>query len=510
VIPFERMLSHCADRYGDRTAIVGTDRAISYRELEETAIAGAIALRDRGVGPGQVVALLAPNSISFYAGYFAILMSGAVVAPLSPDATAVELAAMIKATAPAAAIVLRAHRNRDYQAEIGASLPVHVLWISTVDGPDWARRRDRDVIVDRPPHSPGLLAFTSGSTGRPKAARHRSDTLIRSASCALHRVLDGKAVTSVTTFPLHNMGGINSTLPVLLGGGQVVIMDRFHVPTLIDLVERHRVDFILAIPAMVELLFLKGGVHGRDLSSLSRVLLSGAPVSNALCRRIADELGAQPYVAYGLTEVPGVWLVTGSDTPIDEIGPFVGWPVEGYELRIAGDNGEPLAVEEVGEVLVRTDFRLLEYVGEPELTAAVIDPDGWVRTGDLGSLRPDGGLMIRGRKKEMYIRGGYNVYPREVEETLTRHHGISQAAVLGMPDPVLGEKGIAWLVPQAGTHLSEVEVREFAGQRLSQFKVPDYIRIVETMPMTPVGKIDKVALRARAIAELTQGLKGES
>jgi long-chain acyl-CoA synthetase len=502
MIHFERLLSHCAERFGPRPAIVGKNRTTSYRELEEISLGGAVELRDRGVSPGQPVVLLAPNSISFLVGYFAIVMSGAVVAPLSPDATRAELQAMLQATAPVAAIVVKTHHGRDYQIELAAFLPEHVLWIKSVDRPEWAASDDRDAIVDRAPESPGLLAFTSGSTGRPKAARHRSDTLIRSAHSALECVLDGRPVVSATTFPLHNMGGINSALPVLLGGGQVVIMDGFDVPTLIDLIESYRVEFILAIPAMIELLFLKGDVHRHDLSALSRVLLSGAPVSNSLCQRIVNELGAQPYLAYGLTEVPGVWLMTTTETPVDEVGPFVGWPAAGFELLVIDDGGRRLAPDEIGEVCVRTDYRLLEYEGEPELTAATVDPDGWLHTGDLGSLRADGGLVIRGRKKDMYIRGGFNVYPGEVEETLVGHHQISQAAVHGVPDAVLGEKGFAWIVTEPGSDLAVKEIRDYATRLLSHFKIPDYVRIVDVLPLTPVGKIDKVALLTQAIREI--------
>jgi acyl-CoA synthetase (AMP-forming)/AMP-acid ligase II len=498
---FEQLLTHASDRYADRPAVVGQSRTVSYRELERMALGGAKVLHVAGVRPGEPVILLAPNSVAFLAGYFAILMSGAIVVPVSPDATSRELVAIFDVTEPVAAVMVRTHGRRDYAAELAGHLPSDVQWIDDHDAPEWPSSEDRSVIVERCPDSAGILAFTSGSTGRPKGARHRTGTLMRSAEVLLSQVLDGKAVTSATTFPMHNMGGINMVLPLLLGGGKVVIMDGYRAETLMDAIEGHGVEFIVAIPAMIELLFLKGTVADRDLSSFSRILLSGAPVSNDLCRRIVSELGLAVYVAYGLTEVPGVWLVTTGDTPIDQLGPFVGWPAEGYELAIVDELGQPMGVGELGEVCVRTHYMLLDYIGDDELTAAAIDSDGWLHTGDLGSLRPDGGLFIQGRKKDMYIRGGFNVYPREVEETLMRHESVLLAAVHSIPDPVLGEKGVAWVVESAGAHLDADELRAFASQALSRFKVPDEFRIVGTLPMTPVGKVDKLTLRARVLGE---------
>jgi long-chain acyl-CoA synthetase len=496
---FEQLLTQASDRYADRPAIVGRSRTVSYQELEKMALGGAKALQADGVRPGEPVILLAPNSVAFLAGYFAILISGATVVPVSHDATDRELAAIFEVTEPVAAVMVRRHGRRDYAAELNEHLPGKVHWIDDHDAPSWPSSDDRSVIVQRRPDSAGILAFTSGSTGRPKGARHRTHTLMRSAEVLLSQVLDGKAVTSATTFPMHNMGGINMVLPVLLGGGKIVIMDGYRAESLVDAIERHGVEFIVAIPAMIELLFLKGTVAEHDLSSFSRVLLSGAPVSNALCRRIVAELGLAVYIAYGLTEVPGVWLVTTSHTPLAELGPFVGWPAEGYELAIVDEAGQPMGLGEIGEVCVRTQYMLLDYIGDAELTAATIDPDGWLHTGDLGSLRQDGGLIIQGRKKDMYIRGGFNVYPREVEETLMRHESVSLAAVHSIPDPVLGEKGVAWVVEREGADLDTDKLKAFAAQALSKFKVPDEIRIVETLPMTAVGKVDKLALRARIV-----------
>lgn len=495
---FERLLSESSDRYPDRVAVVSEGREVSYRELEHLALGCAARLRARGAGPGSATVVLAPNSLAFLVAYFGTLMSGAVVTCLSPSAPQQELAKILEVTRPTAAVMARTLGTRDIVGEVGHLLPPGVIWIDDMDVPDWPGHPDRSVIVSRDPASTGFLAFTSGSTGRPKGAAHRTDTLVRTSQHFLHTVLDDLPVVSASTFPMYNMGGICMMLPVLMGGGTVVVMDGFSGPGLVAAIERQGVNFAVATPAMAELLFLKGDLASHDVSAFNRVLLCAAPISNRLCRRLSDELGVKVYIAYGLTEVPGAWLTTRSDASIDEIGPFVGWPIEGYALGILDDQGKPVPDGETGEVCVRTDFMLSEYIGDPAATAAAVDADGWMHTGDLGSIRPDGGLVIQGRKKEMYIRGGFNVYPREVEEALAEHPAVDRAAVHGVPDAVLGEKGCAWVVAQAGTDVTESDLRAFLSSRLAYYKIPDTIRFVADLPLTGAGKIDKPALLASA------------
>jgi acyl-CoA synthetase (AMP-forming)/AMP-acid ligase II len=180
---------------------------------------------------------------------------------------------------------------------------------------------------------------------------------------------------------------------------------------------------------------------------------------------------------------------------------FRGWPVDGYELAVMDEEGRSLPTGTTGEVCVRSHYQMVGYLGDPDATAAAVDAEGWLHTGDLGELRPDGGLVIQGRKKEMYIRGGYNVYPREVEEALMEHPAVSLVAVHGIADDVLGERGCAWVVPEQGSSLEPSTLRAYCQDALTYYKVPDVIRVVDELPVTAIGKIDKLELRARAEAE---------
>jgi acyl-CoA synthetase (AMP-forming)/AMP-acid ligase II len=503
MLRFEQLLADSCDKYRERVAVVSNDRRVTYGELEELTLGCAARLRATGAVPGSVTVVLAPNSLAFLVGYFGALMSGAIVAPLSPTAPKRELEGILRVTRPTAAVMARHVGDRNLSEELGGLLPADVIWIDDLDVSTWPHSEDRSVIVDRKPGSNGFLAFTSGSTDVPKGARHRTDTLVGTSQHFLHNILENKAVVSASTFPMYNMGGICMILPVIMGGGTIVIMDVFSGPKLVDAIEREHVNFAVMTPAMAELLFLRGDLAAHDLSSFERVLLCAAPISNDLCQRLADELGIKVFIAYGLTEIPGALVSTRPDTPVSEIGPFVGYPQQGYTVAILDDGNKPVPRGEIGEICVQTPYMLSEYIGNPEATAAAVDADGWMHTCDLGSFRPDGGVVIQGRKKEMYIRGGFNVYPREVEETLAEHPQVDLAAVHSVPDALLGEKGFAWIVKVPGGKIDEDELRAFLLERLAHYKVPDTFWFTDEIPMTAVGKVNKPALQERAATLVT-------
>jgi acyl-CoA synthetase (AMP-forming)/AMP-acid ligase II len=233
-----------------------------------------------------------------------------------------------------------------------------------------------------------------------------------------------------------------------------------------------------------------------DLRSLRNVLLGGAPSSPELIRRVQAELGAQVSVRYSSTEV-GIATASLPDDPPEVLATTVGKPTAGVELRIAGD-GSALAAGEVGGVEVRSPATMRGYWSDPNATAAVMAPDGWIRTGDLGFLDDAGYLHLRGRRSEMFIRGGYNVYPGEVEDLLATHPKVARAAVVGLPDSTLGEAGWAFVVardPHDPPTLSEL--RAFVGAELASFKRPDGLTLLSDMPVTAMFKVDKQALRRR-------------
>jgi acyl-CoA synthetase (AMP-forming)/AMP-acid ligase II len=227
------------------------------------------------------------------------------------------------------------------------------------------------------------------------------------------------------------------------------------------------------------------------------VLLGGAPASPALIRRVQETLGVRVAVRYSSTEVG---IATGSlpDDPIEVLATTVGKPTPGVELRIVDAEGRPLPTEEIGHVIVRSPATMRGYWRDPEATAATIDAEGWVRTGDLGWLAAAGYLHLRGRQSEMFIRGGFNVYPAEIEDLLALHPKIARAAIVGLPDEVFGEVGWAFVVPREPSDPPTLaELRAYVGAELASFKRPDGLTVLPELPLTPMFKVDKQALNAR-------------
>jgi acyl-CoA synthetase (AMP-forming)/AMP-acid ligase II len=279
--------------------------------------------------------------------------------------------------------------------------------------------------------------------------------------------------------------------------GEMIIYDTFETATVLEAIERERIVNLGAFPTQAVMLLDHPDRPRRDLSSLRTILLGGAPSSPALIRRVQETFRARAAVRYSSTEVG---IATGSlpDDPIDVLATTVGKLTPGVELRIVDGEKRSLPANEIGHVIVRSPATMRGYWRDPAATAATIDAEGWVHTGDLGWLDDDGYLHLRGRQSEMFIRGGFNVYPGEIEDLLARHPKVARAAVVGLPDDVFGEVGWAFVVardPAAPPTLAEL--RAFVGAELASFKRPDGVTVLPELPLTPMFKVDKQVLKAR-------------
>ena len=277
--------------------------------------------------------------------------------------------------------------------------------------------------------------------------------------------------------------------------GTTLIHDAFDPAAVLAVIERERLTHLGGIPTQIIMLLDHPDRPRRDLTSLKSVLLGGAPSSPELIRRIQRELGVVVSVRYSSTEV-GIATASLPDDPPEILTTTVGKPTPGVELRIVSGDNQPLPADEVGEVVIRSPATMRGYWRDPQATAATIDAQGWVHTGDLGYLDAAGYLHLRGRQSEMFIRGGYNVYPAEIEDLLAKHPKVARAAVFGVPDAVFGEVGWAFVVPRdAAAPPTLAELREFVGAELASFKRPDGLTVVSELPLTPMFKVDKRALR---------------
>jgi acyl-CoA synthetase (AMP-forming)/AMP-acid ligase II len=348
------------------------------------------------------------------------------------------------------------------------------------------------------PDDPAAIVFTSGTTGVPKGAVYTHDGIISLARIDTRRYADG-----VIPFRKHLAAGLSfahigtmARIGIQIGhAGLSIVHDAFDPAAVLAVIEAERLTHLGGIPTQMIMLLEHPDRVRRDLSSLETILLGGAPSSPALIQRVADAFGATISVRYSSTEV-GIATASLAGDPPDLLAATVGKATPGVDLRVVDESNRPVPLGGVGEVVVRSPATMIGYWRAEEATAKVLDADGWIHTGDLGSLDEQGYLSLRGRRSEMFIRGGYNVYPEEVENLLARHPKVARAAVIGIPDDVFGEIGWAFIVPREPKSPPTLEeIRGFVGEELASFKRPDGMTLAPELPLTPMFKVDKRALR---------------
>jgi acyl-CoA synthetase (AMP-forming)/AMP-acid ligase II len=361
-------------------------------------------------------------------------------------------------------------------------------------GESSAAARARLLELEIAGDDPVAIVYTSGTTGQPKGALFALRSLEAvSRTRADMRMGRGERVLAGGT-PLAHVGYMSKILGHIEDRQTTVILDAFKARTVLETVEAERITHLGGVPTQWTLLLRDPELDRFDLSSLRGGAIGGAPFTAELVRDIRRRFSVDLVTRYSATEIA---LGTGSRPGDGEelLAETVGRAASEVEIAIVDEERKPLAVGAVGEVAVRSPAVMVGYWRRPEETADVLDRDGWFYTGDLGMLDERGYLRLRGRKKEMYIRGGYNVYPVEVEARLARHPAVAQAAVVGVPDPVLGEKGLAVVVLREGARPpSAEEIRDFCRSALADYKTPDFVEIRSELPINAMYKVDKSEL----------------
>ncbi len=481
---------------------------LTYADWDLLADRMAAALWARGVRPGDVVALLLPSTPLYLMTYLAAARLGAVTTGINVRYRRAEIGHVLARAGARLLVGVARWHDADFRSMLaGLETRPDCAWLE----PDEVTASTATSVErlaagaapppagDVSPDAPAAIVFTSGTTGAPKGAWFAHRNLLALAEIEARRHTDRTGGP-----PLHLAAGLSfahvgsmARIAVQLGTrGASLIHDTFDPVAVLDAVERERLTHLGAIPTQAIMLLDHPERPRRDLRSLRSVLLGGAPSSPELIRRIRAELGAQVSVRYSSTEV-GIATASLPDDAPEVLSTTVGKPTAGVELRITGDAGRALAVGEVGGVEIRSPATMRGYWNDREATAAVLDAAGWIRTGDLGFLDADGYLHLRGRQSEMFIRGGYNVYPGEIEDLLARHPKVARAAVVGMPHVTFGEVGWAFVVARDPADPPRLaELRAFVGEELASFKRPDGLTLLPEMPVTPMFKVDKQALRA--------------
>jgi long-chain acyl-CoA synthetase len=463
-------------------AIADDAVALDNAAFAERVARAAALLARRGVGEGDVVAIALPNRVELVISLFAAWRLGAAATPVNPALTRAEMQYQID---DAAAKVV-----------IGDGLDLDATTVA-VDALV-AEPALHDAPADVSDDALALLIYTSGTTGKPKGVM--LDHANVAAMCEMTRAALGVTWEdhSLLILPLFHVNGIIvGTLTPLLAGGRVTIAGRFSPKSFFGVVERVRPTYFSAVPAIYALLTSLHDAELADTSSLRLVVCGAAPMPAELIARVERTLGVVLVEGYGLSE----GTCASTLNPYDGMRKpgTVGLPLAGQEVRVVDLDGMPVSQGERGEVVIRGANVMRGYLNQPEATAKTV-VDGWLHTGDVGTFDADGYLRIVDRIKDMIIRGGENIYPKEIETALYTHDGVLEAAVVGWPDTVLGEVVVAYVSARAQADLMVDELHALCAERLAKYKRPVSIEILDELPKNAIGKIDKPALRALANA----------
>ncbi|MBW3595673.1 MAG: AMP-binding protein [Planctomycetes bacterium] len=538
-LTFGQVLEQTAARHPERDALVFPqfELQLVYRDFlarVDDAARGLVAL---GIGTGDHVAVWATNVPEWVILQFATARIGAVMVTINPSYRPFELQYVLRQSDSTALFLVDQFKSSDYFAmlnevcpELASSEPGklkasefprlrHVVAIKgkTPAGTmSWQEliRGGQSVEPDRvqrigdglKPSDPINIQYTSGTTGFPKAAMlsHRNLLLNAYYIGERQRLTHEDRICIPVPF-YHCFGCVLGTLAaVVYGAAMVVPAEYFQPAATLDAIENCRATVIYGVPTMFIAELEDPTFVPRDLSSLRTGIMAGSPCPIEVMKRVIRDMGAREMtIAYGQTEASPVVTQTGVDDPLDLRVETVGRPIPDVEIKIIDPiDGRELGDNEQGELCSRGHVVMLGYYNNSEATAAAIDQEGWLHSGDLAVRLPNGYYKITGRIKDMVIRGGENIYPREIEEFLFTHPAVEQSAVCGVPDPKYGEELCAWIKLKQGATVAEDEIRDYCRGQLARFKVPRYVRFVDSFPQTVTGKIQKFKIRERMIEEL--------
>jgi long-chain acyl-CoA synthetase len=455
-------LTATADRHGVRTALSLGDNDLTYEQLDAASARVAGMLVERGLRPGDRVGVMLPNVPAFAMAYYGVLRMGGIVVPMNP--------------------LLKPREVDHYVADSGAAL---ILDDAAALPGDAEPAR---AVVERATGDTAVILYTSGTTGRPKGAELTHGNLARNVEVMLDLLSIERDDVVLGALPLfHSFGQTVGLNLAVASGASLALLPRFHPGDVLDLVERRRVTVFEGVPTMYAALLNQPDRDRRDTSSLRVCVSGGAALPLEVLHGFEAAFACVILEGYGLSETSPVASFNRADG-VRKPG-SIGTPVPGVEMRLLDPS-----TEGVGEIAIRGHNVMKGYWRNAQATREAIDGDGWFRSGDLARVDADGCYFIVDRKKELIIRGGYNVYPREIEEVIYEHPAVREAAVVGIPHPELGEEIGAAIALKAGADIGEAELREYVRAQVAAYKYPRHLWFVDELPKGATGKILKRAV----------------
>ncbi|MCR9179215.1 MAG: fatty acid--CoA ligase [Erythrobacteraceae bacterium] len=500
-----------AQNQGDVIAFTYAQEETSFAALDEGANRVANGLVALGVKPGERVAFLGKNHPLYFEALLGAARIGAVMTPVNWRLAPPEVAYILDNSQ--ARVVFVGEGFAAMIAEVRASVP-HVAEIIGIDAPEHAGtdyRQWRDSFPATPPahkikpEDDALQLYTSGTTGKPKGAVMTHGSILSSrdamASGDEMRTWQEPIPGDVTllAMPCFHISGTGTGIGTMVAGTNSIVLPEYDPAKALDLIANYNISKIFLVPAAIQILLNHPRVSEADFSRLKYVTYGASPIPLELMREAMRVLGCGFVQMYGMTETSGTIVALDPEDHVPEGSPrmrSVGKPLAGVEIKIIDEAGNPVPAGAVGEIATRSSKNMRGYWNNPDATAATIDAEGWLRTGDAGYLDEDGYLYIHDRVKDMIISGGENVYPAEVENALYAHPKVADVAVIGVPDAKWGEAVKACVVVQPGEELTEADLIAHARQHIAGYKCPKSVDFIPALPRNPSGKILRRELRA--------------
>jgi long-chain acyl-CoA synthetase len=495
------VLSRSVAACPDRVAIKRDEREITYAELDAAAARVAGLLRAKGVRPGDRVGVMLPNVEYFPVAYYGALRAGAAVVPMNVLLKEREVAFYLRDSG--AKLLFAWHQFADAAHAGAEQTDADCVLVEPEAFEALIERCEPLALVgDREPDDTAVILYTSGTTGTPKGAELTHANLLRNVEVTIDVFgLDPGAI-ALGALPLFHAFGqtcsLNATMAV---GGTLTLIPRFDGAKALRIIERDGVTVFEGVPTMYGAMLHAADAGDADVSTLDVCVSGGAAMPVELMRAFEGRFGCMVLEGYGLSETSPVASFNRRDR--ERKPGSIGLPVDGVEMRVVDADGNEVAQGDVGEIEIRGHNVMRGYWRRPDATAEVIDADGWFRTGDMGRVDEDGCFFIVDRKKELVIRGGYNVYPREIEEVIYEHPAVREAAVIGVPHDELGEEVAAAVALKDGADATAADIRAFVKERVAAYKYPRHVWLVDELPKGPTGKILKREIRPPQTATST-------
>jgi long-chain acyl-CoA synthetase len=481
-----------------RPAVRMDETTLSFGALDDLSARVAGLLRAHGVEPGDRVGIMLPNVPQFAAVYYGVLRAGGIVVPMNVLLKRREVAFYL--SDPGAKVVLAWH---EFEAEAAAGAAETGAACIVVRPGEFeqtlAAVEPIREVVDKVGSDTAVILYTSGTTGRPKGAELTHSNLRRNVEVSTGLFTIGPDDVVLGALPLFHAFGQTCALNVAIAARAcLTLIPRFAPGKALEIIARDRVTVFEGVPTMYSALLGLPGAGGYDTSSLRLCVSGGAALPVEVLRAFEEAFGCIVLEGYGLSETSPVACFNDPDR--DRKPGSIGTPVQGVEMKAVDDHGDEVPQGEVGEIAIRGHNVMKSYWQRPDATADAISADGWFKTGDMGRIDEDGYFFIVDRKKELIIRGGYNVYPREIEEVLYEHPAVHECAVIGIPHPELGEEVGAAVSLRQGTEATPEELRAYVKGQVAAYKYPRYVWLLEELPKGATGKILKREIQPPADA----------